>query len=334
VPYLTPLYAIKSSLFRLPESIWHRTMTLMMESPDNPDKSMTLIEHLDELRTRLFYAVLFLLIGVCIGFFFVKPMVRTLVYPLQATKFKSDETQVKVRVENETGVLRLIPSTGVTSGTQRLHSATSLGFYLPGTPETQTPDFVVGRQSHQLIFLGPLDMVFLYIKASTVVGILLALPFILWQIWLFIVPGLTRMERKTVLGLLGLAGLLFPLGAAFAYLLFRFILGYLLNMQLLDAEPQLEMTRFIDLELKMMLGFGCVFEFPVLIILLTMLGLIEPAQLRRYRKYAYLGIMILAMLIAPPDPFSMLLITLPLIILYEVSIWACVPLARKRTAHL
>ncbi|HBF33607.1 TPA: twin-arginine translocase subunit TatC [Candidatus Sumerlaeota bacterium] len=308
----------------------------MMDTSDNPEKNMTLIEHLEELRTRLFFMALFVTVGVMVGFFFAEPAVRFLVHPLQNVKLKGDDVIVKLRVEPETGILRLISdqagsnkkANGTTSST--LLSANCIGFYLPGTPATQPPDFTVGKQAHRLIFLGPLDLVFLYVKASTVVGILLVLPFILWQVWLFVAPGLTRLERKTAGWLIALAGFLFPLGVAFSYFLFSFILGYILNFQLMGAEPQLEITRFIDLELKMMLGFGSVFEFPVAIVLLTMMGLIEPAQLRSYRKVAYVAITVVAMLITPPDPFSMLLVMLPLIILYEVSIWASVPLAKKK----
>jgi sec-independent protein translocase protein TatC len=296
---------------------------------------MTLIEHLEELRTRLFYVAFFLVIGVAVGFFFAEPAVNFLVRPLHQVKFKGEDNIIKLRVEPETGTLKWVAD--LTSGTQlsssTLRSAQGIGFYLPGTPDTQPPNFVVGKQPHRLIFLGPLDLVFLYIKASTIVGILLVLPLLLWQVWLFVAPGLTRLEHKTAACLIGLAGFLFPLGVVFSYLLFSFILGYLLNLQLLDADPQLEISRFIDLELKMMLGFGCVFEFPVAIVLLTMMGLVNPEKLRKYRKYAYLAITVAAMLITPPDPFSMLLVMLPLFILYEVSIWASVPLAKKRTAN-
>lgn len=310
---------------------------------DETGVHMTLMQHLEELRERLFRVVLFLFVGVAIGFFFAKPVVSFLVRPLHNVEIKGEDKVLKVRVNPASGEMRLLettPTSQTALSSRTIPAAppqpfwlgplNGIAFYLPGTAPEAAPDFTVGRQVRKPIFLGPLDPVFLWIKASAIVGIILALPFILWQIWLFVTPGLTRVERKTVLGLLSLAGVLFPLGVTFAYFLFSLVLNFLLNFQVLDMEPQLEITRFIDLEMKMMLGFGMVFEFPVAIVMLTMMGLVTPEQLRKHRKIAILTITVTAMLITPPDPFSMLLVMLPLFILYEISIWASVPLAKKK----
>ena len=108
------------------------------------------------------------------------------------------------------------------------------------------------------------------------------------------------------------------------------ILDFLLNFQIVSMEPLLEITRFVNFELRLMLGFGLVFEMPLVVVFLTAIGVLEPASLRRYRAHAVIGIAVVSMLFTPPDPFSMLIMMGPLVILYEISIWASVLLARRR----
>ncbi|NQU42706.1 twin-arginine translocase subunit TatC [bacterium] len=289
---------------------------------------MTLLQHLEELRGRLILSVVFLLVGALLGFLLAKPAVGFLVRPFSNIVVEREEKLLRVRVDPETGVLRVLDPVGPSLFEEV--SPYRLGFYLPGTPEDSEPDLIWGQNLQRPIFLNPLDPITLYFKAAMIVGLMLALPFILHQLWLFICPGLTRKERTILMAMLGLACLLFPAGALFAYFMFSFVLNFLVNFQVMNMEAQLEVFRFINLELRLMLGFGTVFEMPLLVMLLTFLGIIHPRQLRQYRPHVIVGIAIVSMAFTPPDPFSMLLMMCPLIILYEISIWASIPLARRR----
>lgn len=292
---------------------------------------MTLMEHLEELRMRLIWALAFLLLGCVGGFFLAKPAVYWLVEPFSDIKIKRKEELLKLQLDLDSGNITL--GKGLTTETLQSVSPYRIGFYLPSTPLDEPPDFVWGQNMQKPIFLNPLDPITLYFKAAVIVGVILALPFVLFQVWLFVGPGLHSHERKILLSLLGFACILFPTGVLFARFIFTMVLDFLLNFQVMNMEPQLEIFRFVNLELRMMLGFGVVFELPLAIMLLTFLGIVNPRQLRQYRSHVIVAIAFLSMIFTPPDPISMLLMMLPLIMLYEVSIWASVPLARKRNLN-
>ena len=104
-----------------------------------------------------------------------------------------------------------------------------------------------------------------------------------------------------------------------------------MNFQIINLDPQLEIWRFVKFETQILVSIGIVFELPVIVMFLTLIGVLSPALMRKYRPYAMVGIALFSMGITPgTDPISMLIVMIPLIILYEISIWLSVPLARKR----
>ena len=173
----------------------------------------------------------------------------------------------------------------------------------------------------KLIFLSPTGMFFVRILVSLVCGFILALPVIVYQIYAFIVPGLYSHERKHVVPLIVLTMICFLVGGAFAYfLIIPFGLKFLLGLATPDVEPQLDIGRYIGFVTRLMLAFGLVFELPVLSLFLTKIGLLTPRFLRRSRRYAIVLIAVFAALLTPPDIFTQVMMILPLIVLYEVSI--------------
>lgn len=307
---------------------------------------MTLIEHLEELRGRLIISALFVIVGVGLGIFLAKPVAHWLIRPFERIEIKRDEKMLRFRVGKDGGLvcMNMVPSDGVSSRTLPGGGASSktlfsdvssqrMAFYLPDTPEKNPPDFIWGNTVQKPIFLNPLDPVTIWFKTAGILGLVIALPFLLWQTWCFVAPGLTKRERKTLIPLLALGSILFPCGALFAYYMFSTILNFLVNFQFMNMEAQLEVTRFFAFELHIMIAFGLVFEFPLVILFLVFLGILHPAQLRKYRPHAIVGMAFAAMVLTPgPDVFSMLLMLAPLIILYEMSIWLSIPLAKKRAA--
>ncbi|MFP4580663.1 MAG: twin-arginine translocase subunit TatC [Candidatus Sumerlaeia bacterium] len=292
---------------------------------------MGILEHLEELRTRLILSICFLVGGCVVGFFLAKPVVNILVRPFSNIKIERNEKVMRIQIEGDRS-LRLVDEP--TSGSLQDASPYRLYFYLPGSEPDGEPDFVWGQTLKKPIFLNPLDPITLFFKAALIVGLIISLPLVLWQVWIFVAPGLLEGEKRTAQIMLGCGAVLFPIGATFAYFMFGVILNFLMNFQIMSLEPQLEIFRFVNLELRLMIAFGVVFELPLVVMFLTFLGILNPPMLRKYRAHVIVGLGVVAMLFTPPDPISMLLMMGPLIILYEISIWASVPLARKHAQKL
>ncbi len=285
------------------------------------------MQHLAELRKRLILTCIYLILGCVVGFSVSKPVVALLIRPIKEIQIDRPERVLKVRISSD-GVLKLIGDVDQENLEQA--SPYRLHYYLPDTAEENPPDFIFGNNLQKPVFFNPIDPIMLYFKAALIVGMMLAMPFILHQLWLFVSPGMLENEKKFIVPILSLGSILFPTGAAFAYFMLRIILDFLMNFQSQSLEPQLEVFRFVNFELKLMVGFGVVFELPLVIMLLTALGVVHPKQLRQWRPYSLVGIATLSMFLTPPDPFSMLIMMMPLILLYEISIWLSMPIARNR----
>jgi len=173
-----------------------------------------------------------------------------------------------------------------------------------------------------LIFISVAEAFFTYMKVAFIAGIILTSPFILYQIWAFVAPGLYQKEKKYVVPFVLGGSLFFILGVLFAYFVaipvgFRFLLGYATDF----IKPMPSMKEYLSFSIKFLLAFGLVFEFPVVLVLLAKIGVIDSKMLARQRKYAILLIFIFAAAVTPsPDLISQLLMALPLMGLYELSI--------------
>jgi sec-independent protein translocase protein TatC len=152
-----------------------------------------------------------------------------------------------------------------------------------------------------------------------------AFPFVCFEVWKFIAPALYENEKKTVRGVFLVATLLFYIGLVVGYLLIvpislNFFLGYKVSESIVNT---ISLTSYISLFTSTVLAFGIVFEFPAVITILSQLGLVTRGTLRKYRRHAIVAILIIAAIITPADPFSMIVAAAPLFILFEVSVLAC-----------
>jgi len=172
------------------------------------------------------------------------------------------------------------------------------------------------------IFLRPTEGLILYMRVAFVSGVALAMPVILYQAIRFILPGLKADERRHLYILLPGATLLFLLGVAFAYFaMLPFALRYLLKFGSDIAEAKWAVGEYVSFVTNLMFWMGVVFETPLLVFFLAKLGIVTPKMLSRSRKYAVLATAVLAAVITPtPDPFNMLLLMAPLLLLYEFGI--------------
>jgi sec-independent protein translocase protein TatC len=171
-----------------------------------------------------------------------------------------------------------------------------------------------------------------YLKVALYGGIFAATPYVLFQVWLFVAPGLYKRERKVVLPFLASGTLLFYGGAAFCYFfVMPAAFPALAAIAGPDMKPILTMTEQLSLVLAMLLGFGIVFEVPVVIAFLSMVGLVSAEFLSKYRRHAIVANVALAAVITPTgDPFNLALMAVPMVVFYEIGIILARILGKKK----
>ncbi len=153
-------------------------------------------------------------------------------------------------------------------------------------------------------------------------GLILSLPYILYQIWAFIAPGLYPKERRYFPRLISSATFLFLAGVAFAYfVILPFALNFFLNLAPPSVKTNIAIDFYIGFTIRLLVIFGIIFELPVLSFFLSKIGLISPDLMRKYRRHAIVLIFVLAAILTPPDPFTQVMLAIPLIVLYEFSIF-------------
>jgi sec-independent protein translocase protein TatC len=184
------------------------------------------------------------------------------------------------------------------------------------------PLLTVMPKGGSLIFISVAEAFFTYMKVAFIASVILTSPFILYQIWAFVAPGLYQKEKKYVIPFVAGGSLFFALGVLFGYFVaipfgFKFLLGYATDF----IKPMPSMKEYLSFSIKFLLAFGLVFEFPVVLVLLAKIGIIDAKMLARQRKYAILLIFVFAAVMTPPDIISQVLMALPLMGLYELSIF-------------
>jgi sec-independent protein translocase protein TatC len=173
---------------------------------------------------------------------------------------------------------------------------------------------------------------FVPMKVTMLVALVIALPYVLYQIWAFIAPGLYQHEKRLVAPLVGSSYVLFLCGMAFAYFLvfptiFRVMAHY--NVPL-GAEMSTDINNYLSFVLTMFLAFGVTFEVPVVVVLLVRTGLVTLEKLKEIRPYMIVGAFIVAAIVTPPDVISQLILAVPLIVLYEAGLIAARWIGKKQ----
>jgi sec-independent protein translocase protein TatC len=159
-------------------------------------------------------------------------------------------------------------------------------------------------------------------KLAMVVAVFVAMPYILYQAWAFIAPGLYRHERKRVMPLLVSSTLLFYLGAAFAYfVVFPLVFGFLTKTAPEGVAVMTDISRYLDFVLTMFFAFGVAFEVPIAVVLLMWTGVVTPQMLKDKRPYIIVGAFVIGMLLTPPDIISQTLLAVPMWLLFEIGVF-------------
>lgn len=234
---------------------------------DDDDHGMTLVEHLSELRVRIFVSLLAITIGSIIGFYFAPNVIDVLRAPINAPLF----------------------------------------------------------------FTNLAGAFFIQLKIALMIGIALASPVVLHQLWAFVSPGLTPRERRVARPWIPLSILFLVLGVGVAYAILPYTVGFLLSFQRPGViEPLITLESYIGFVTTLFLVFGLVMQFPIVLVLLSKVGIINADRLRRGRRYVFVGIFVFAVVVTPGgDPISPTIMAAVMYPLYELTIRLVARSSRK-----
>src|SRR5437867_149174 len=241
-----------------------------------PRGEMPFLDHLEELRWRILWSLIAILVGTIVGWWLLDKVdiIDVLKQPIAP--------------------------------------------YLPG-----------GR----LIFTSPAEPFMLTLKVAFALGCLVASPLIIYQIWAFLAPALYERERRLIVPALAVGAVLFLAGAIACYeWLLPAALKVLIGFSRSDLTPMITIDRYFAMAVPFVAGCGLVAELPLVVTILAALGIVTPTFLARKRRYAIVIAAFLAAILTPPDAVSMMLMLVPLLLLYEVSIW-CAWIASRRRAR-
>lgn len=270
------------------------------ESPEpKRDGRMTFTEHLGELRTRIVRSAGAVLVAMVVCYIFSNQLIEILARPLAT--FNDQET-----IE-------------IGDGSESDGEEGAIG-------EEEEADRPI-----EWTVLNPLEPVLVKLKIAAYGGLFVSMPFIIFQICAFIFPGLTGSERKVVRICIFGCSILAVGGVSVAYwAVFPLVLPYLVTFAPSFVNVQLRMNETLSLLLKGFAGFAIAFQFPMVVLVLVYMDLLTPAKLKEYRKFAIIIMCVAGMMLTPPDPFSMLMMAMPMVLLYEMSIWASYLVVRRK----
>ncbi len=182
-----------------------------------------------------------------------------------------------------------------------------------------------------LYFTAPMDKFLAHIRISLFAGVILSSPFWIYQIWKFVAPGLYSKEKKYAVGFIFSGTALFSLGVSFAYfIVFPMAFKFLMTFGGTADKPMITIDHYLSFVTTTALAFGASFELPLILVILGMMDLISQQTLKEKRRYAIVGLAVLSAILTPPDLLSMLMMLVPMILLYELSVILVGFFERKR----
>ena len=281
------------------------------EPADRAAARMPFLDHLEELRWRILKSLAAILLGAALCLIYSDEILGVLAEPYEGAVSSLERAGpselvqlIKSWFEKETDPTRVVEERTQTVAAER-----------------------------RLQALRPMTWFFVNLQIAIVGGIILGLPIVFYQVWRFVAPGLLEREKQLMLPILALSILCFSVGAMVAYFVVLPLgLRFFLALEPENMTSQWAVDEYIGFVLRLIMGFGAVFEIPVVTLFLSRIGLVTPAYLRRVRRYAIIIIFALAAIFTPPDPVSQLMMALPLLLLYEISIWVSKVSAAKKSA--
>jgi sec-independent protein translocase protein TatC len=233
------------------------------ERQESPDVEMSFLDHVEELRWRIIYAIIGIIIFTIVAWIFIDPLIE---------------------------IVLLRPARDANASLQNLR---------------------------------PFGQLFLYVQVSIVVGIVASLPNIFYQLWQFIAPALKKRERKYILWIVFFSTFCFLAGIAFAYfVMLPLAMKFAAQFGTTEISNEFAIDEYMSIIISVMLAAGVVFELPMISFFLSKLGILTPKFMRKYRRHAIVIILILSAFLTPgADPVSQVILAVPLVLLYEISIF-------------
>jgi len=303
--------------------------------PVGYDDRLSVVEHLDELRTRLIAAGIVFVLAFTVCLVFNHQLLRVINHPLKVTTEK--------RTQEGKGILGEIYIANKTIRELEAYDAQLFRTVEPRlTPAQRTTveqllakkrlaaSKLKGPEGSQPVTLGPGEPFSATFTVAFYFALLISMPLVLYQLYAFVLPAFSPTEKKVAVPLLLMVPFLFVAGAVFAYfVVVPAALKFLLNFNDTEFNTMLRARDYYSFVLLTLLSAGIVFQVPVGILGLTRLGIVTPAKLKHNRRYAYLGCAVLAAALPGVDPVSMLIEMVPLVLLYELSILLAVFFGRS-----
>lgn len=260
------------------------------------DGDMTFLQHLEELRWHIIRAIIAIVAGAIVAFMFKNFIFDTVILAPNNPDFITN---------------RLLC---------RLADAVN------------APVLCINQNPVELISIKMSGQFTTHINISLVAGLIMAFPYVFWEFWSFFRPALYEKERKYARGAVTMASLLFLTGILFGYFIITPLsINFLGSYRVSDiVNNQINITSYIGSVTSVALSAGITFELPIVVFFLARIGVVTPEFMRKYRKHAIVLVLIVAAVITPPDVFSLVLVTIPLILLYELSIFIAARVVRKR----
>lgn len=253
---------------------------------DYGEKEMSFLDHLEELRWHIIRSLIAIGVFMIVGFVFVDFVFNNILLAPASANFPTWKGLCAIGE-------------------------------MVGKPDLCIEDIKLELQSRYMTGQFTITIV-----SGLIIGLVLAFPYVAWELWRFISPGLKKGERKGSRGVVVAISLLFAAGIAFGYYLIAPLMVYfMVNYQLSPMiRNEFDITSYVSTLVTLVLGSGILFQLPVVVYFLSKIGMLTPQFLRKYRKHSFVVLLIVAAIITPPDPLSQMLIFIPLYVLFEVSI--------------
>lgn len=261
------------------------------------EKEMSFLDHLEELRWHLVRSVVAIMIFMIVAFIYAPWIFDNIIFAPTRVDFPTFKVLCKL---------------GEFTGAEEALCAKPFEFKIQSR-------YMTGQFSMQVL-------------AAFVLGFIAAFPYVFWEIWRFVKPGLHSNEMKNSRGAVVAVSFLFLLGVSFGYFVLTpmmtwFFASYSISPTIVN---EFDITSFVSTFVAIVFGSGLLFQLPVVVYFMTRIGLLTPQFMRTYRKHAYIVILIIGAIVTPPDPMSQMLISSPLFLLYEFSILLSAYVVRQR----
>jgi sec-independent protein translocase protein TatC len=182
-------------------------------------------------------------------------------------------------------------------------------------------DIINIARNVEFVFIAPAELLLAYVKISVIGGLIISAPFLIFQTWLFVIPGLNKKERRSIFLSLLLGSVFFIAGVTFSYfIVLPTMLVFFMGFQTDAIKPMISFSNYLSFVLSTISTFGVIFELPILMILLSGLGIVQVSFLKKNRKFIILIVFILAAVLTPPDIISQIILAGPMILLTEIGI--------------